>query len=94
MLPKSNQPRKLYGNAKTHKFTNINEITIDNLKLRPILAQTGTYTYNAAQVIAKYLKTFCSLNNCIIRNTQEFPVSLKQQDTLLPDEEYASYDVE
>ena len=70
-----------------HKFSNINEITIDNLKLRPIIAQTGTYTYNAAQVIAEYLKPFCSVNNYIIRNMQEFPVALKQQDPLLPDEE-------
>ena len=91
-----NQPGQLYGTAKTHKFTNIDEITIDNLKFRPIIAQTGTYTYNAAQVIAKYLKPLCSGNNYIIRNTQEFPMShvLKQQDPLLPDEEYVSYDVE
>ena len=94
ILPKSNQPGQLYGTAKIHKFTNIDEITIDNLKFRPIIAQTGTYTYNAAQVIAKYLKPLCSGNNYIIRNTQEFPMSLKQQDPLLPDEEYVSYDVE
>ena len=36
----------------------------------------------------------CSGNNDIIRNPQEFSTSLKQQDALLPDEEYASYDVE
>ena len=94
MLPKSNQPGQLYGTAKTHKFTNIDEITIDNLKFRPIIAQTGTYTYNAAQVIAKHLKPLHSGNNYIIRNMQEFPMSLKQQDPLLPDEEYISYDVE
>ena len=53
--PKFNQPGQLYGTAKKHKFDNIDEITIDDLKFRPIIAQTGTYTYNAAQVIAKYL---------------------------------------
>ena len=94
MLPKSNQPGQLYGTAKTHKSTNIDEITIDNSKFRTIIAQTGTYTYNAAPVIAEYLKPLCSGNNYIIRNTQEFPMSLKQQDLLLPDEEYESYDVE
>ena len=36
----------------------------------------------------------CSRNSYIIRNTQEFLISLKQQDPLLPDEEYVSYDVE
>ena len=57
MLRKSNQQGHLYDTAKTHKITNIDEITIVNLTFRPIIAQTGTYTYNAAQVIAKYLKT-------------------------------------
>ena len=94
MLPKSNEPGQLYGTAKTHKFTNIDEITIYNLKFRTIIAQTGTYTYNAVQVIAKYLKPLCSGNNYIIRNTQEFPISLKQQDPLLPDEECVSYNVD
>ena len=94
ILPKSNQPGKLYGTAKIHKFTDIDEINIDNLKFRPIIAQTGTYTYNAAQVIAKYLKPLCCGYNYIIRSMQEFPMSLKQQDPLLPDEEYISYDVE
>ena len=89
-----NQPGQLYGTAKTHKFTNIDEITIDNLKFSPIIAQTGIYTYNAVQFITKYLKSLCSGNNCIIRNTQEFPMSLKQQDPLVADEEYVSYDVE
>ena len=58
-----------------------------------MIAQTGTYTYNAAQVIVKYLKSLCSENKYIIRNTQEFPMSLKQQDPLLPDEKYVSYNI-
>ena len=64
------------------------------MKFHPIIAQTGTYTYNVAQAIAKYLKPLCSENNYIIRNTQEFPMPLKQQNPLLPDKEYVSYDVE
>ena len=71
----------------------IEDITLENLKFRPIIAQSGTYTYNAAQVIADYLKPLCSDNNYIIRNTQEFPKLLQQQDPLLPNEEYVSYDV-
>ena len=50
--------------------------------------------FSGAANIAKYLKPLCSRNNCVIRNTQKFPMSLKQQDLLLPDEEYVSYDVE
>ena len=61
------------------------------MKFRPVIAQTGSYTYNAAQVIVKYLKSLCSGNNYIIRNTQKFLMSLKQQDPLLPDEEYLSH---
>ena len=48
MLLKSNQPGQLYGTAKTHKFNSIEDITLENLKLRPIFAHSGTYTYNAA----------------------------------------------
>ena len=93
MMPKSNQPGQLYGTAKTHKFNSIEDITLENLKFRPIIAESGTYTYNAAQVIADYLKPLCSDNNYIIRNTQEFPKLLQQQDPLFPNEEYVSYDV-
>ena len=88
MLPKSNQPGQLYGTAKTHKFSSIDHITLENLKFRPIITQSGTYTYNVAQVIAGYLKPLCSDNDYIIRNTQEFPKLLQQQDPLLPNEEY------
>ena len=78
MLPKSNQPGQLHGTAKTHKFTNIDEIIVDNLKFRPIIAQTGTYNYNAAQVTAKYCKSLCSGNNYIIRNMLEISMFLKE----------------
>ena len=44
MLPTSNQLGQLYGTAKTHKFDNTADITVDNLKFRPIKAQSGTYT--------------------------------------------------
>ena len=43
ILPKSNQSGQ-FGTAKTHKFTNIDEISINNLKFRPTIAKTGTYT--------------------------------------------------
>ena len=93
MLPKSNQPGQLYGTAKTPKFSSIEDITLENLKLRPIIAQSGTYTYNGAQLIADYLKSLCRDNDYMIRNTQEFPKLLQQQDPLLSNEEYVSYDV-
>ena len=91
MLPKSNQPGQLYGTAKTHKFSSIEDITLENLKFRPIIAQSGTYTYNAAQIVADYLKPLYGDNDYIIRNTQEFPKLLQQQDPLLSNEEDVSY---
>ena len=35
MRPVSNQPGRFFATAKTHKFTSLNDITVENLKLRP-----------------------------------------------------------
>ena len=59
MRPASNPPARFYASAKTNKFDNINDVTLDQLKFRPIMDQTGTCTYNAAQVISNYLKPLC-----------------------------------
>ena len=40
MKPGSNQPARLYGTAKTHKFETLEDITIVNLKFRPVIDQT------------------------------------------------------
>ena len=70
MLPKSDQPGQLYGTSKTHKFTKIDEVTVDNLKFRPIIAQSGAYIYNAAQAIVEYLKLLkCLLLKLTTENT-------------------------
>ena len=42
MHPKSNQQGRFFATAKTHKFDSVNEITLDKLKLRPIIDQTFT----------------------------------------------------
>ena len=94
MLPQSNTPAQLYGTAKTHKFDNIDQVTIQELKFRPIIAQTGTYLYNTAQVISDYLKPLYEGNPFIIHNTQDFADMLKNSPPLGADEEYVSYDVE
>ena len=41
----SNQPAQFFATAKTHKFKSLEEINVDQLKLRPIIDQTGTYIY-------------------------------------------------
>ena len=59
MRPASPEPGKLYVTAKTHKFNLLDDITVDNLKRRPIISQLATYTYNASGVISQYLKPLC-----------------------------------
>ena len=93
MRPVSNQPGRLYATAKTHKFSSLDEITIEKLKFRPIISQVVTYTYNAAKVIVDYLEPLCQ-NEYKINDTQFFPSMLKDQEPLNPNEEYVSYDVE
>ena len=94
MVSTSNLPAQPYGLSKTHKFEDINNINPELLKFRPIIAQIGTCTYKAAQVVAKYLQPLISENPYIITNTQHFPDMIKQQPPLKDNEEYVSYDVE
>ena len=43
MRPKSSQPGRFFATAKTNKFDPVNDITLDKLKLRPIIDQKLTY---------------------------------------------------
>ena len=43
MRPNSNQPARLFAIAKTHKFSHFEDT--DNLKIRPIVDQTGVPAY-------------------------------------------------
>ena len=92
MRPKSNQPGRFFATAKTHKFDSVNDITLDKLKLRPIIDQTGTYIYNASKVVAKYLRPL-SKNKYSIDDTLTFPDLLKNAEES-DDYEDVSYDVE
>ena len=49
MRPNSNQTGRLFTYVKTHKFTSLNNITVKNLKLLPIIDLTGTYAYNTSK---------------------------------------------
>ena len=40
MRPVPDQSGKIYATAKTHKFDSLENITIQNLKFRPIIPQT------------------------------------------------------
>ena len=52
MRPTSSQPTKLFATAKTLKFTDINQININDLILYPIIDQTGTHLYVCSKIIA------------------------------------------
>ena len=51
-----NQPGYLIATAKTCKFSSIDDITLSNLILRPVINLTGRYTCNASNVIPNHLK--------------------------------------
>ena len=91
-MPSSHQPARFFTSAKTHKFENFDDINIKELKLRPIIDQTGTCYYKTGKVIAQYLKPLTK-NEFVINNTQDFPSMLNRVE-LSEDEEDVSYDVE
>ena len=66
-----NQPARLYATAKTHKFNDLDEGTVETLKFRPIVDQAGTATYDAAKVIGEYLKPLSlkeyKINDCTLQ---------------------------
>ena len=59
MCPRSTQPDRLLTTAKAHNFESIEDISLESLKLRPVIDQTGTYIYNASNSIAKCLPPLC-----------------------------------
>ena len=93
MYPESNEPAKMYGTTKTHKFNRTHNIEITKLKFRPIIDQTGTYTYKATKVISRYLKPLCD-SEYTIKDTQSFAKLIKELPPLKEDEEDVSYDIE
>ena len=56
------------------------DITVENLKLCPVIDLTGTYTYNTSKAVANYLQPL-SKNQYIISDTLKFPDLLKNTDT-------------
>ena len=92
VLVSTNQPGRFFDIAKTHKFKSIEDISLESLKLHPIMDQTWTCIYNASKVVAKCLSPL-SKNEFSITDTLSFPELLKNSSN---DECYedVSYDVE
>ena len=56
--------------AKTHKFENFDDINTNELKLQPIIDQTGICYYKMGKVIVQYLKLITK-NEFVINNLQD-----------------------
>ena len=92
MRPVSNQSLRFFATVKTHKFDDHSLINIDDLKFRPIIDQSNTYTYNAPNIVSDYLQPLAH-NDYVIKDTLTLPEIIKN-DVLDPNEGYVSYDVE
>ena len=57
MRSMSNQPARHFATTKAHKFANIKQIDINDLKLCPMIDQTGTHF----MTVPKYLP---NIYNC------------------------------
>ena len=88
MRPTSSQPARLFDTAKTHKFTDTKQININNLKLHPIIDQTGTHLYDCSKIIDQYLQPL-AINEYTISDTLSFP-DILQENRLDSNEEYVS----
>ena len=86
MRPKSNQPARLYATAKTHKFNDLDEITVKKLKFRPIVDPIGTATCDAIKVIGEYLRPL-AFNEYKINGCLKFPDMIEVLPPLQKNEE-------
>ena len=77
MMLSSHQLARFFTSAKTDKFENFDDINIKELKLRPIIDQTGTWYYKTGKVVVQYLKPLTK-NEFVINNTQDFPSMLNR----------------
>ena len=58
MRPVYNQPVRFFATAKTHKFDTIEDINVKDLKLWPIIDQTGSYIYDESKIVEQFLKPY------------------------------------
>ena len=77
MRPTSSPPAKIFAAAKTHKFTDIKEININDLKLHPVINQTGTNLMTVRKQIANILQPL-AINEYITFDTYLFLVYLEK----------------
>ena len=77
---------------KTHKFDDYSSINVKNLKLRSILDQSNTFTYNGAKIVSDYLQPLAQ-KEFVIKDALLFAEIIKSY-ILDLDEKYVSYNLE
>ena len=88
----STQPARLPATAKTHKLTDTKKKNLNNLKLLPIIDQTGTRLYDCSNIIAQYLQILVT-KEYAISDTLSIP-NISSKNSFDSIEEYVSYDVD
>ena len=91
-LTSLHQPVPLSASAKTHKFENLSDMNVSNLKLPPIINQTRIGYYKTGKGVSQYLKPLTK-NEIDYNNVQGFSSRLSNV-PISEDEEDVSYDVE
>ena len=91
-LKTSNQPARIYALVKTHKFSSVDSVNINDLNFRPITDQIDTMIFNAAKVISDYLKPLFK-NKYTISHALSFADVIKRLRSFPDDEKYVSYNV-
>ena len=56
MRSTSSQAARSFATGKTSKLTDIKQININDLKLCPIIDQTGTHLYDCSKIFVQYLQ--------------------------------------
>ena len=79
----TNQPE--YIPPLKHVNFSVDSVNINDLKFRPIIDQTGTMTYSAANIISDYLKLLCK-NKYTINDTLSLVDMIKRLPPL-PDDQ-------
>ena len=70
--------RSYMEQLKLVNLIHVNDVTVDSLKFRPIIPQTGSNMYKTAQVVSEYLKPLYE-NDFTIKNTQDFAQLTREQ---------------
>ena len=65
MLLIYNHQCRFFSTAKTHKFLSLNNIKVENLKLRLTIDLRGIYSCNTSNILVSHLRPLL-LNQCTI----------------------------